>query len=295
MPEAIPSYRLYREKSGESGDFWIHCETLPERTHLHNWEITQHRHDAFFQIFYLSRGEVEIAELDRSRRFAAPCAIYIPAGAVHGFRYSRDADGLVVTALADRMRTLAAADRQVAAFASAIRVVPLARDDADAAYAIDCIERLQAEMHGRGVGRLVLLEPLVTGAVVGLVRAGGADASEACVDERDRRRLETLSTLIAAHFRERHPVGFYASALGISPAHLNRLARTSTGFSVQGLIDLQIMEAARRDLVFTPTPVHAIAYSLGFSDPAYFNRFFKRQTGMTPGAFRQAERRKLAA
>ena len=54
------------------------------------------------------------------------------------------------------------------------------------------------------------------------------------------------------------------------------------------------MEAARRDLVFTPTPIQAIAYSLGFSDPAYFNRFFRRHAGLTPGAFREAERRKLA-
>ena len=60
MKQEFPSYRLYREESGESGDFWIHCETIPERTHLHNWEIAPHRHDAFFQIFWLSAGQGEI-------------------------------------------------------------------------------------------------------------------------------------------------------------------------------------------------------------------------------------------
>lgn len=295
MSIPVPSYRLYREKSGESGDFWIHCETIPERTHLHNWEISRHRHDSLFQIFWLNAGSGEIDEADRIRRLRAPCAIYVPAGAAHGFRYSRDVDGLVVTALADRLRSIAASDRQVAAFAAEVRIVPLDDADPDAAFAVDCITRLHAEMHGRGVARLILLEPLVTGAVVGLVRASGHQrAAAADVENRDGLRIDTLTTLIAAHFRERRPVGFYAAAVGVSAAHLNRLARAVTGFSVQGLVDLQIVEAARRDLVFTPTPVQGIAYALGFADPAYFSRFFRRQTGMTPGAFREAERRKLA-
>lgn len=296
MRETVPSFRLYREKTGESGDFWIHCETIPERTHLHNWEISRHRHDSFFQIFCLTAGHGEIAEAERTRALAAPCAIFIPAGAVHGFRYSRDIDGLVVTALADRLRTISAADRQVATFTAETRIVDLKEDNPDAAYAVDCIRRLHAELLGRSAGRMLMLEPLITAAVVSLARVGTAPQSnDPALADRHRARMEMLATLMAAHFREQRPVGFYASALGISPTHLNRMTRTTTGHSVQELLALQIVEAARRDLVFTPTPVQAIAYSLGFSDPAYFNRFFRRQTGMTPGAFREAERARLQA
>ena len=82
----IPSYRLYREKSGESGDFWIHSETIPVRTHLHNWEISPHRHDSFFQIFCLSAGSGEITGRDEPVPLCAPCAIFVPPGDVHGFR-----------------------------------------------------------------------------------------------------------------------------------------------------------------------------------------------------------------
>lgn len=296
MMNPVPSYRLYREKTDESGDFWIHCETIPERTHLHKWEISPHRHDSLFQIFLMTAGSGEIAGEDEPQRFIAPCAIFIPPGEVHGFSYSRDVDGLVMTARGDRLNSLAAADRQVAAFAASTRIVPLPHDDADATYAIDCIERLHEELSGRSPCRLLLLEPLMTGAVVGLVRAGTtSDMAEDGLDDRDRRRIEMLTTLIAAHFREHKPVSFYAQSLGLSGAHLNRLARRETGLSVQGLIAMQILEAARRDLIFTPTPVQSIAYALGFSDPAYFNRFFRRRTGMTPGTFRNAERSKLGA
>lgn len=292
MPNPIPSYRLYREKSEESGDFWIHSETIPERTHLHNWHIAQHKHDSFFQIFYLSAGSGEIRESDGVRRLAAPCAIFIPPGAVHGFHYATDVDGLVITALADRLHSLTAADRHIAGFATETRIVALA-DDADSEFALDCIRRLHAELSGLSPGRLLLLEPLMTAVIVALARAGSA-AMEPGFDTRDRQRMETLTTMIAAHFRAHPPVQFYAAAIGVSATHLNRLARAVTGQSVTGLIDHQLMEAARRDLIFTPTPVQAIAYSLGYTDPAYFSRFFRRHAGLSPAAFRDAERRKLA-
>ncbi|MCR4269467.1 helix-turn-helix domain-containing protein, partial [Nitratireductor sp. ZSWI3] len=112
---------------------------------------------------------------------------------------------------------------------------------------------------------------------------------------RDSQRMQALEMLISTHFREHRPVGFYAGRVGVSVAHLNRLARRGAGASVSQLITRRLLEAARRDLIFTPTPVQAIAYSLGFQDPAYFNRFFRRQTGTTPGAYREAERRRLAA
>lgn len=292
MANAVPSYRLYREKSGESGDFWIHSETIPERTHLHNWEISPHRHDSFFQIFLLTAGSGEIVGANDLRHFEAPCVLFIPAGAVHGFRFSREIDGLVLTALGDRLASLAAADRRIAAFATTSQVVSLRPKDDNAGLLIESVRRLHTELHGRAAGRLLLLEPLMTTAIVALVRAGTLSTAQGDASATED-RIETLTTLIAAHCREHRPVTFYAQSIGVSAAHLNRLARTTTGLSVQELAARQLMEAARRDLIFTPTPVQAIAYSLGFADPAYFNRFFRRHAGQTPGTFREVERRKL--
>ncbi len=292
MANAVPSYRLYREKSGESGDFWIHSETIPERTHLHNWEISRHRHDSFFQIFLLTAGSGEIVGANDLRHFEAPCVLFIPAGAVHGFRFSREIDGLVLTALGDRLASLAAADRRIAAFATTSQVVSLRPKDDNAGLLIESVGRLHVELHGRAAGRLLLLEPLMTAAIVALVRAGTLSTAQGDASATED-RIETLTTLIAAHCREHRPVTFYAQSIGVSAAHLNRLARTATGLSVQELAARQLMEAARRDLIFTPTPVQAIAYSLGFADPAYFNRFFRRHAGQTPGTFREVERRKL--
>jgi AraC family transcriptional activator of pobA len=288
----VPTYRLYREKTGESGDFWIHCETIPARTRLHDWHISKHRHEAFFQIFHLTAGSGEIEEAAATRTLQAPCAIFVPPGAIHGFRYSKDVDGYVVTALADRLYPMISADRPIAAFAAETRIVTLAQSDSDAAFVGDCVRRLHDELTGMKAGRMMLLEPLMTAAVIALARIGGTEQANGNSD-RDHQRIETLNALLLSHFRAHKPVQFYAREIGVSPTHLNRLARAHTGMSVMELANRHLIQAAQRDLVFTPTPVQAIAYSLGFSDPAYFNRFFRRHMQMTPREFREHGRTQL--
>jgi AraC family transcriptional activator of pobA len=52
------------------------------------------------------------------------------------------------------------------------------------------------------------------------------------------------------------------------------------------LINQRLLLEAKRNLVYTTLTVYQVADSLGFSEPAYFSRFFKRATGLTPKAFR---------
>jgi AraC family transcriptional regulator, transcriptional activator of pobA len=89
------------------------------------------------------------------------------------------------------------------------------------------------------------------------------------------------------------PASFYARELGISPTHLNRFVRTVTGQGAHELISRKLTDEARRELMFSFGNMKDISDRLGFADPAYFSRFFSRQTGTTPQAFRVAERLKL--
>ena len=289
----VPNYRLYREERGETGDFWLHCETIPERTSLHNFEIALHRHDTLFQIFLLTAGSGEVAGGDGISRIEAPCALLVPPDAAHGFSFARDVDGLVITALADKLKAVAAGDRRVAEFAARMRAIPLASEAG--AAATRALKTIETELASPAAGRLAMLEALMAQAIVGLARAAIANDPQASQANGARaQRIDDLMALVGAHYRQHRPVTFYAERLGITPTHLNRIARSETGLSVQGLLTQRLIEAAQRDLVFSPSPVNKIAYSLGFADPAYFNRFFRRAVGTTPGAFRAAELRRLA-
>jgi AraC family transcriptional activator of pobA len=59
-----------------------------------------------------------------------------------------------------------------------------------------------------------------------------------------------------------------------------------TGQTPIQLVHARIVLEAKRQLLYTDNPVRTIAYALGFEDAAYFTRFFARQAGVAPRAFR---------
>jgi AraC-like DNA-binding protein len=95
---------------------------------------------------------------------------------------------------------------------------------------------------------------------------------------------------IDEHFRQWHHVSTYAERLGYSTRTLNRLARQNTGLSAKELIDERVVLEARRLLSHADTTVAEIAEDLGFDDASNFSSYFRRQTRMTPGAFRGRSR-----
>jgi AraC family transcriptional activator of pobA len=98
--------------------------------------------------------------------------------------------------------------------------------------------------------------------------------------------VQRFVELIELHFLEHWQVRDYAEALSISTTHLSRLTRATTGHSALRLIEARLMREARRNLAYTNLSVSTIAYSLGYTDPAYFTRAFKRDSGLSPRAFR---------
>jgi AraC-like DNA-binding protein len=74
----------------------------------------------------------------------------------------------------------------------------------------------------------------------------------------------------------------YASSLSIHANHLNRAVKDTTGKTTTAHIAARITQEARALLQYIDWNVAEVAYSLGFETPAYFNNFFKKNTGTTP-------------
>ena len=79
----------------------------------------------------------------------------------------------------------------------------------------------------------------------------------------------------------------YALEAGISENYLSRLVKQSTGRSVGAWIDIVRIQRAKRMLSSTTLSIIDIAASVGVEDQSYFSRLFKKETGMTPSAFRK--------
>jgi AraC family transcriptional regulator, transcriptional activator of pobA len=105
--------------------------------------------------------------------------------------------------------------------------------------------------------------------------------------KRARRYLSEFTNLIEQDYMHHHQLTFYATKIGISTAHLNAVCREFIQRSALDLIHARIMLEAKRNLVYTSLTIKTVAEMLGFADPAYFTRFFKRQVGLSPKEFRQ--------
>ncbi len=84
--------------------------------------------------------------------------------------------------------------------------------------------------------------------------------------------------------------GMVARECGVSEATLRREFRRKTGTTFSSFLLGKRMEKAARLLVEERMPVKRVAYECGFRYPEYFVRKFKGMYGITPGAFRSAER-----
>lgn len=79
----------------------------------------------------------------------------------------------------------------------------------------------------------------------------------------------------------------YAKALNVNPSYLSACIREVSGQSAKKHLNEQLLIIAKCQLVHTQQSIANISFRLGFESPSYFTRFFKKQVGITPVAFRE--------
>lgn len=273
VSDAIPAYDLY----GETGLFpdIMHCERIVDRASGLGWTIAPHRHGILHQFFHLNGAGAEVS-LDGHRiRIERPCLISVPRFAVHAFRFPGGQEGHVLSVLPDTLPEL---------FGEASE--PLSRWRMVRAPA--GIGGLFDAILGELAGALPLRNAVLRARVVEIAAAvrrsegaGGGDATPPAL--RHMRRFEAL---IRADPAARRPVGDYAREIGVSAEHLGRITQAMAGQSPARFIEARRMQEARRHLAYTRLSVASVAHALGYDDPAYFSRAFRRAEGVSPSAYR---------
>ncbi|HEA29822.1 MAG TPA: AraC family transcriptional regulator [Leeuwenhoekiella sp.] len=93
--------------------------------------------------------------------------------------------------------------------------------------------------------------------------------------------------LVDKEYRAQHEVSQYAAQLHISAGYLGDTIKQQSGKSAIAHIQERIILEAKRLIYFTEESMKEVAFSLGFEDASYFNRFFKRHTDFTPLAYKK--------
>lgn len=95
------------------------------------------------------------------------------------------------------------------------------------------------------------------------------------------------NNLLLKYIEQEHEICFYSNQLNISPNHLNKSVKKTSGKTAINLLNEKRLMIAESKLQFTNLSVSEIAMKLGFADQSYFSRFFKRGTGKTPAEYRK--------
>lgn len=102
--------------------------------------------------------------------------------------------------------------------------------------------------------------------------------------------IRPFKQLLEKRFATDHMVSDYAAELAVTSDYLNKTLKSLTGVSAKDHIQNKLIIEAKRSLIFSDISNKELAFYLGFEEPAHFNNFFKKMTGITPTEFRNSAR-----
>ena len=283
----IPVYELYGEEQQWLTPDLLHCEAIATRSRLHNWEILPHSHHGLLQLLWLEQGEATLQLDDWKGQLVAGGVLIVPQHCIHGFQFSTDAQGIVITLAYPLLENLGTDLSTALQSESAARIF-LLEENEEQSLIETMLRKLMKEYQQQQGYRRELIESSLT-VVLACLMQQAQSMQPRLVEhpKRARRYLSEFTNLIEQDYMHHHQLTFYATKIGISTAHLNAVCREFVQRSALDLIHARIMLEAKRNLVYTNLTIKTVAEMLGFADPAYFTRFFKRQTGLSPKEFRQ--------
>ncbi len=253
------------------------------------WSLASRQRAGRHHVLALERGAGAIVAPDGEKKFTAPMVVLAPAGSAESLRIDAGSTG----------RLLALSDAALGrGMLSSPELQPLWRaiqagaplcvgDDAQAVAAIaDSVARIGHEIAHRQAGAALAALSNATIVFVTLSRMMTANFLVAPT-RNPADLLPRFRRLIDEHMREHWSVGQFARALGVSPDRLHDVCRRKLGRTPSQLIQECILQTADGILERREVPIKQVSFLLGFKDPTYFSRFFRRHMKLPPGLYRQ--------
>ena len=243
------------------------------------------------RLFLLLGGRAVLTGLhDPPLEISAPAMLWLPPPARGSFQIMAGGEGFAASITVDFVQRMAGDPALAAQLRPLLDRVVLAGPDMlaphldmlPAAFAALVAEARgvlpgAAAMAGLHLATLLLLLWRCTD----LPRESGRRGAGATTAQRFRQ-------LVELHYREGLRIDAFAARLGVTRAHLHDACLRATGRTPLALLHGRLLAEARARLEQTDLSVEQVGYGIGFRDPGYFNRFFKRLTGQSPGAWRRS-------
>jgi AraC family transcriptional activator of pobA len=285
VPGGVPTVDFYGDATTWPTSALLHSELLVERSQLHEWKIRAHRHSSLAQLFLLLRGDGSARFDGADYALSAPCVAVVPALCVHEFQWTQASEGFalsIASALIEEVK------RQIGAPESTFKAPIVINVAAEDSFVATLLARIHEEYIGKRPMKEIALDSLTRAVAIWVARGTFPSNSPADPGNRANRHYRRFVHLVETHHRSQWTVANYAHEIGITAPHLNAICQKSNATSALRIIHERLLLAARRELIYTDRSIAGIAAGLGFAEPSYFTRFFKRHMATTPKAYRRS-------
>jgi AraC family transcriptional activator of pobA len=265
----------------------LFCEALAERSQQHNWKILPHRHRYIYQLFFVAEGGGEANLDEQQQALKAPAVLLIPPGVMHSFSWQQGSQGTVLS-VTDTLLQQALQKMGVHLSLNSPVLLPIAAAElANRGLVFNQLvaEQLHSDEYAEKMQHLLLEQVLVW-----LARALKTHAPAEQALSKSALKLRQFRQLVSQSATRQHQVAWYAGQIGVTQSHLNQICQRYAGVSALALIHRQLVNEAKRYLIFSDLGLNEIAEQLGFTEPGYFSKFFKRLTSQQPARYRLLNR-----
>lgn len=269
----VPSYALYGEKLAFPDV--LHVETISDRAPNYEWVIAPHRHSQLHQVFFIESGVAKLSLDGQYFDLEGPFILNIPRNVIHDFQFSPGTSGWVLTVPTHEFPEIYEEGRLELGRSL------IARPDAGLA---DLFHLIHVEFTQSGAVRGVMLHALALQIFCRILRL---EPETGASESRRDLLFEAFRKLVQSHHADRWQIAQYAAALNISRTHLHRVCNAATGLSALAYVEDQSVQEACSQLAYTKKGIALIGYDLGYDDPAYFSRVFRRKVGLSPKEYRE--------
>jgi AraC-like DNA-binding protein len=252
----------------------------PFEAHLHS----------FNQILWFRAGEgVHLVDFVE-HPYGPQTLLYVPHGAVHAFREDDALDGAILHF--DDVMAMGSSDGQ--SLPGILRLLALGSrhtrtlSSAQALEMESSIEMLALELSAQDdFGKSTAIEAALRLLLVRVCRQFRETTEPRSTEY--KRYLDFLG-LVESHYAEGLSIEAYATQIGVSSKTLSRSVHDAASCSPKDVISERLTLEMKRLLVHTDLTVKEIAGRLGIHDASYLTRFFRKQAGVAPSAFRASWR-----
>ncbi|MBP0455940.1 AraC family transcriptional regulator [Streptomyces montanisoli] len=246
-----------------------------------------HRH-SFYEIGLVTHGSgAHVVDLVR-QDLDPPCLYALVPGQVHQWQDARDVAGWVLLFNEDFLLTHHGDAEIIRTLSARPRLRPNRTETAGLRL---LLRELDREHRSAAAGHISILSSYLHILLLCWLRMTDRETAS---DEakRARSRADELTHGFRRLMAQLDPglrsVEACARELGVSTSYLHDVVKRGTGRTPGQLIRAKQILEAKRLIAGTDLTIGQVASAVGFGDPAYFCRFFRRETGVSPGQFRRA-------